>query len=43
MRKLLIPNKETGIADEYCEDCLPDEHKPLLEKYKQENPDEFKN
>lgn len=41
--KLLIPNKQTGIADEYCEDCLPDEHRPAFEKYKNDHPEEFGN
>ena len=31
-----IPNKETGIADQYCEDCLPEEYKEAWEKYKKE-------
>lgn len=35
-----IPNKETGIADVYCEGCLPDEYKERWANFKSSLKDE---
>ena len=37
-QQIQIPNKKTGVADVYCEDCLPEEYRESWEKYKKENP-----
>ena len=32
-----IPNTETGVADVYCEDCLPEKYKEAYKKSKEES------
>jgi len=41
LRLYAVPNKNTGVADKYCESCLPNEYKEALENYKKENPEEY--
>ena len=36
LEEILIPNKQTGMPDVYCETCLPDEHRPALEEFRKQ-------